>query len=128
MNQLTATLIQIKNIESLHALTFACGKQNIKILSLQLDPNLKVGSRVKLSVKSTDIAIAKHFDGMLSYANQLNAKVMQVKNGKILSSIGFDVEGFRLESVITLNASLEMNLQEGDDVTVLVKGSEVSIC
>lgn len=127
MNQLTATLTKIENVESLHHLTFALGTQTIGMLSLELDPNIKVGKQVQLCVKSTDIAIAKNFTGQLSYANQLKAKVTSVNNGKLLNSIGLDVEGFALESVITLNASLEMELQEGDDVLVLVKGSEVSV-
>ncbi|MBU1667392.1 TOBE domain-containing protein [bacterium] len=128
MNQLTVILIQIEHVESLHHLTFSLGKQTIQVLSLELASNLKVGSRVKLSVKSTDIALAKNFTGQLSYANQLKAKITHVNNGKLLSSIGLDVKGLALESVITLNASLAMALQEGDDVVVLVKGSEVSVC
>ena len=127
MNQLTATVSKIENIETLHHLTFTLGTQKIKMLSLELDPNIQVDKEVKISVKSTDIAIAKNFVGQLSYANQLKAKITHVNNGKLLSSIGLDVEGFALESVITLSSSLEMKLQEGDDVVVLVKGSEVSI-
>ena len=128
MNQLTATLTKIENVETLHHLTFLLGTQSIQMLSLELNPNIAVGKPVKLSVKSTDIALAKNFSGQLSYANQLKAKVTSVNNGKLLSSIGLDVEGFTLESVITLSASLDMELQEGDEVLVLVKGSEVSIC
>lgn len=128
MNQLTATLIKIENVETLHHLTFTLGTQTIRMLSLELNPNIKVDKQVKLGLKSTDIAIAKNFTGHLSYANQLKAKVTRVNNGKLLSSIGLEVEGFALESVITLNASLAMALQQGDEVTVLVKGSEVSVC
>jgi len=128
MNQLEATVSKIENVESLHLLTFALGTQIIQMLSLELNPNIAVGKPVKLSIKSTDIAIAKNFAGQLSYVNQLKAKVTSVNKGKLLSSIGLEVEGFALESVITLNASLAMALQQGDEVTVLVKGSEVSVC
>lgn len=128
MNQLETTVSKIENVESLHLLTFALGTQIIQMLSLELNPNMAVGKPVKLSIKSTDIALAKNFVGQLSYANQLKAQVTSVNNGKLLSSIGLEVEGFALESVITLNASLAMALQQGDEVTVLVKGSEVSVC
>lgn len=128
MNQLEATLRQIKNIDTLHLLTFSLGTQTVQMLSLELDPNLKVGKQAKLSVKSTDIALAKNFTGQLSFANQLKAKVISVNNGKLLSSIGLDVEGFVLQSVITLNASLDMQLHKGNEVLILIKGSEISIC
>jgi hypothetical protein len=53
MNQLKATIIKIETIESLNLLTLSCGEQTIEILTLELNPNLRVGSSVKLSVKST---------------------------------------------------------------------------
>jgi len=128
MNQLTATIIQIENIDSLNLLTLSCGEQIIKILTLELNPNLKVGSSVKLSVKSTDIAMAKNCGGMLSYTNQLKGKIIQLNNGKLLSSIGVDIEGFRLESIIMLNSSLKMNLRVGDEIVALIRGNDISIC
>ena len=127
MNQFTATVKKIEHIENLHLVTFVLGNQSIKMVSLELNKLLQVGSVVKLSVKSTNIAIAKNFTGMISYANQLNAKVTAVNNGKLLSSIGLNVEGFALESLITLEASLEMKLFVGDNILVFLKGSEVSV-
>ena len=38
------------------------------------------------------------------------------------------VEGFELESLITLETSLAMELNVDDDILVLIKGSEVSVC
>ena len=128
MNQLKATIIKIDNIDNLNLLTLSCGKQTIKILTLELNPNLKVNSSVKLSVKSTDIAIAKNCNGMLSYTNQLKAKITNIKSGKLLSSIKIDIEGFGLESIIMLESYLKMGLKVGDEVVVLLKSNSVSIC
>ncbi len=127
MNQLKATIIKIETIKSLNLLTLSCGEQTIEILTLELNPNLRVGSSVKLSVKSTDIAIAKNYGGMLSYTNQLKAKIVQLNNGKLLSSIRIDIEGFRLESIIMLNSSLKMNLKVGEDIVALIRGNDISI-
>ena len=128
MNQLKATITQIDNIDNLNLLTLSCGKQTIKILTLELNPNLKVNSSVKLSVKSTDIAIAKNCNGMLSYTNQLQAKITNIKNGKLLSSIRIDIEGFGLENIIMLDSCLKMGLRVGDEVVVLLNSNSVSIC
>ncbi len=127
MNQFTATVKKIERVDNLYLVSFMLGNQTIKMLSLELNELLQVGSIVKLNVKSTNIALAKNFIGIISYANQLNAKVVAVNNGTLLSSIGLDVEGFALESLITLEASLEMKLFVGDNVVVLLKGSEVSV-
>jgi len=128
VNQLKATITQIESCDNLNLVTLSCGEQSIKILTLELNPKLKVGSSVKLSVKSTDIAIAKNCNGMLSYTNQLKAKITQLNNGKLLSSIRVDIEGFGLESVIMLESCLKMGLKVGDEVVVLLNSNSVSIC
>ncbi len=128
MNQLKATIRQIENIDNLNLLTLSCGKQHIRILTLELNPNLKVGSVVTLSVKSTDIAIAKNCNGILSYTNQLKAKITHLNNGKLLSSVRVDIEGFGLESIIMLDSSLKMGLRVSDEVVILIQGSDISIC
>ena len=127
MNQFRATVKNIEHIDNLHLVSFRVGNQTMKMVCLELNELLQVDSVVKLSVKSTNIAIAKNFSGMISYVNQLNAKVTAVNNGRILSSIQLSIEEFKLESLITLEASLLMNLSIGDEVTVLIKGSEVSV-
>jgi len=128
MNKFTAMVTQIENIENLHLVSFEFGNQTIKMLSLELNELLEIESTAKLSVKSTNISIAKNFTGLISYANQLQAKVITVNNGRLLSSIQLSVEGFRFESVVTLEASLDMGLSDGDEVLVLIKCSEISVC
>ncbi|HIC77617.1 MAG TPA: transporter [Sulfurovum sp.] len=128
MNKFTAMVTQIENIENLHLVSFEFGNQTIKMLSLELNELLEIESTAKLSVKSTNISIAKNFTGLISYANQLHAKVITVNNGRLLSSIQLSVEGFRFESVVTLEASLDMGLSDGDEVLVLIKCSEISVC
>jgi len=128
MNQLQATIKTIKNIENLHALELSFGKQCIHMLTLELNPKFTTGSVVKIRVKSTDIAIAKEFLGELSFSNQLDAQITHVTNGEILSSVRIEVEGFKLESIVSKEASLNMQLKKGDDIKVLIQASEISIC
>lgn len=127
MNQFEATLTQIENVEMLHALTFAMGTQTIHLVSLELNSRLKVGDLVTLSVNSTDIALAKNFSGLLSYTNQFNMTVTKVNNGRLLSSIVLEMNGVNLEVIITLKASLEMNLEVGDEVVALIRETAISI-
>ena len=128
MNKFSATVTKIEHTEHLHLVSLRVGNQNLKMVSLELDELLELDKAVKFNVKSSNISIAKNFIGLISYVNQLSGKVVAVENGKILSSIKLDVEGFVLESLITLEASLAMELSVGDSVTVLIKGSEVFVC
>jgi len=128
MNSLTARVKQIDKQEGLYITTCQLGLQELKIVTLELPSFVELDKNVKLSVKSTDMAVAKNFRGDISILNQLKAKVVAVENGKLLSSIQVDVEGFTLESLITQEASLRMKLSVGDEVLVLLKGSEVFVC
>ncbi len=128
MNKFSATVTKIEHINNLHLVSFRVGNQTIKMVSLELNELLELDKTITLSVKSTNISIAKNFIGLISYANQLSGKVTDIKNGRLLSSIKLDVEGFILESLITLEASLAMELSVDDSVTVLIKGSEVFVC
>ena len=128
MNQFKATVKTIDQVENLHLVTFALGSQTLKMVSLELNESVKVNSTIKLNLKSTQISIAKNLTGQLSHANQLKGKITTVNNGQLLSSIQLLVEGFELESLITLESSLAMELNVDDDILVLIKGSEVSVC
>ena len=128
MNKLSVKIEKIDKNDKLHVITCKLGCQRIKVVSLELRDTIKIGSTVELSVKSTNISLAKNFTGELSIANQLTAKVTAVDKGALLSAVQVNLEGFSLECLLTEEATLSMGLSVGDDVTVLIKGSEVFVC
>ena len=127
MNQLKVEVIHIKSVDSLNFLTFSLNQQVIHMLSLELKPNLKVGTTVHLGIKSTHVAIAKDLKGLLSIENRLKANIVSIENGEILSSICLDIEGFLLESIISRESLERMNLQTDDNVVVLINSADISI-
>lgn len=127
MNRLEAVVEQVERMGSLHLVSCRLGNQRLKMVSLELDELLEMGKIVKLTMKSTSITIAKKFIGEISYANQLKAKIIEINNGRLLSSVKLKVEGFILESLITREASFRMQLSMGDEVLVLIKESEISV-
>ncbi|RUM66438.1 MAG: hypothetical protein DSZ03_01260 [Sulfurimonas sp.] len=128
MNTLAARITHKEQVEPLHLLRCAVGTQSMTMLSLQIEPTLNVGMHVILSVKSTDIMLSRHGDVSLSVGNRLQARVTGVRNGTLLSSITLDVEGMALESIMTLQASLQLELHVNDAVTVLIKESDIALC
>ncbi|WP_419766413.1 MAG: TOBE domain-containing protein [Arcobacter sp.] len=127
MNKIEAIISQIDNIDNLNIVQFDFLGTSLKMMSLDLNENIKVGQKVILIVKSTNILVAKNFEGMLSFSNQFKAKVEEVDNGKLLSSISLKIKEIILESIITQSSSSKMDLKKDDEVTVLIKASDLSI-
>jgi len=127
MNTLIATVTKIDTIDNLNIVKFDFSDQTLSMMSLDLSDDIKIGTKVKLITKPSYIAIAKEFSGILSYSNQLKAKIKELENGKLLSSVKLQIEEFVLESIITFESSKKMDLKVGDEVTAFIKASELSI-
>lgn len=127
MSSIIAKVTKIDNIDNLNIVNFDFSNQTLSMMSLDLSDDIKIGTKVELTTKPSHIAIAKEFSGILSYSNQLKAKIKELENGKLLSSIKLQIEEFVLESIITFESSKKMDLKVGDEVTVFIKASELSI-
>lgn len=127
MSHIKATITRIESVESLNIVTFDFYGTVLKMMSLDLSEEIAVGRKVTLAVKPSHIAISKELSGMLSYSNQLKATIHSCDNGKLLSSIKLRIEDVMLESIITLDSVLKMDLKAGDEVTAMIKASELSI-
>ncbi len=127
MNKIEAIISQIDNIDNLNIVQFDFSEIKLKMMSLDLNENIKVGQKVILIVKSTNVLVAKDFQGMISFSNQFKANIKDVDNGQLLSSITIKIKNINLESIITKSSSLKMDLKKDDEVTVLIKASDLSI-
>ncbi len=127
MSNIISTIKTIKSCDSLHIVEFDFFGQTLSMMSLDLNKDLKIGTKVNLMVKSSHIAIAKNFIGEVSYSNKLDSKIVSIDNGELLSSIELNCNGIILESIITVNSSKKMDLKVGDDVIAFIKASELSI-
>jgi len=127
MSLFNAKVCDIKNVNELHIVKFSYNTTTLSMMSLELDPNIKVGTLVTLFAKTNNIALAKNISGELSYANQLKATVLAIENGELLSKITLKNEIQEFESIITKDSCLRMNLHPNDKVTALIKASELSI-
>lgn len=128
MSQIYTKVIEIKHCDSLHIVKFSFEDITLSMMSLELKKNVQVGSEVLLQVKPSHVAIGKNISGDLSYSNQIKSKIVSIENGQLLSSIKLEIaHHIIIESIITLNSSLRMNLQVGDEVIAFIKASELSI-
>jgi molybdopterin-binding protein len=63
----------------------------------------------------------------LSTRNQLSGKVTDVKLGTIMSEIAVDIGGQTIVAAITRGSAEHLQLAAGDEVTVLIKATEVML-
>ena len=127
MSKLIATIKKIDNIDNLNIVDFDFFGNNLKMMSLDLNPNVQIGKKVKLSVKPTNISIAKNLSVDISLSNKLVAIIENIDNGKLLCSLSLKIYNVLLESIITVDSSKRMNLQIGDEVSIFIKASDLSI-
>jgi len=127
MNQIKAVITQIDTVDNLNIVKFNFQGNTLTMMSLDLNEQVSVGKEVILGIKPTHIAIGKGHIGLVSYTNQIQATIISCKNGELLSSIKFSVNDIVLESIITLESTLRMDLKIDDDVIMMLKASELSI-
>ena len=127
MSTFLATITDIQNEGILHIVTFDMNGVTLKMMSLDLDKNIKISSEVILSVKATAVAIAKEFSGELSYSNQIEATIKTMEVGKLLTSLKVETKGVSLDSIITTSSQKRMHLTLDDKITLLIKSSDLSI-
>ncbi len=63
----------------------------------------------------------------ISGRNQLSGRVKDVKTGAVMAQVVIDVAGQQVVSAITNESVSELGLKPGDDVTALIKSTDVMI-
>jgi len=127
MNTLNASVVNIESMDEISIVTFKTDDTQMKMMSLSLNMPIKIGSKIILGVKASSILIAKDLSGILSASNQLKCIIKSINTGVLLSSIKLSFFDSVIESIITKDSSLKMNLQVGDEVLAIIKASELSI-
>ena len=127
MSKFIATIKKIQSIDNLNIVEFEFDGLTLKMMSLDLNDDVKIGKKVELSVKPSNISIAKNLIGEISLSNQIVATIQSLENGQLLTSVILKINDTLLESIITVDSSKRMNLQIGEVVTILIKASNLSI-
>lgn len=127
MNTITAEITNIEHVDAVHVVSFKVAKQELRMMGLELNEKLYVGSMVVLGAKATNIALGREKNAMLSISNQLEVRITKLIIGTLLARVYFDFEGEIWESLITKKSVERMDLHEGETVVAFIKSSELSI-
>lgn len=130
LNKLQGSIHQVETDGHVSLVTVNSNGETFTALSNATPENaswLKKGEAVSLEFKASDMAIAKLFSGAVSIRNYFKATVTAIEAGNILTEVVLDYKGQTLYSVITNSAANALNLNEGDEVTGMVKSTEITV-
>lgn len=127
MNYIRAVISEIQSVDTITIVSFQADGQELKMMALELDDSIQIGADVILGSKATNTSLAKDIKGLLSVSNQLPCRVESIEFGELLCSVKLGFLEETLESIITKDSALRMNLQVEDEVLALIKSSELSI-
>lgn len=130
MNILSGIIIQINTEGSLSLIKIKV--QNTDLTSIVIDTPetatyLEIGNKIKILFKETEVILAKEISGIISLQNQLNCVVASFEKGKLLCKIILTFDTDTITSVITRTAFEQLNIQEKDEITAMIKTNEISL-
>ena len=127
MNRFVAKVLDIQSKEGMNLVSFRFFSSKLTMVSLDLNENIKVGKDVLLSIKATNITLAKNFEGLLSFANKFTGKIVLIEQGEIISCISCDIGELVIEVIITTNSLKRMDLNLNEEVNLLFKATDLAI-
>ena len=119
MNRLIATVTKIVPLKRLNLIKLDFNGQNVNMLILEMNLDLKEGKKVELIVKPTAVSV---LDKECGFENVLKGKLKHIKKGEILSSVTVDVGGVEIESIMLREKAVFDN-----DVYVVFKANDIAV-
>ncbi|WP_027327643.1 hypothetical protein [Helicobacter pametensis] len=121
MNRLECLVLEVKTQDGICFVKLDCCSQILGVLSLEDD--LREGEKVWANFKESDVMVA--LDSKISARNKFYSPIVSIEHNLILSRITFDFCGYKISSLISYEASLELGLQEGMECFWFVKSNEI---
>ncbi len=127
MSSFIATVSQIQHHQNLHLVRFDYEGEQLSMLSLELPSNIKVKTKVRLSIKPTDLYISRKDTSSLSIANKLPTHIINITHGKLLSSIKLRYKNTIFEVITAKQSILKENYSIGENVLAWMSESDLFI-
>ena len=89
------------------------------------DMHLSEGDSITVLIKGTDVMLAKSFSGMISARNRVGGVVKRIIEGDVVSKVFVESQDEMLHAIITNTSLKEMDVREGNEITAIVKSTEL---
>lgn len=131
MNKLNGTINKITKIDSLVLLdVIVKGEDKHTFTSLLLDNNdigsYKIDENVNIIFKETEVMIATP-ESKVSARNSFLSSIFDIEIGELLCNITFNFDNYKVNSIITKSAYLELKCEKDTLFRWFVKANEVII-
>lgn len=128
MNRLKGKIVAIEHNSHMSLVDVAVGGDVFSATLLETPETadyLRVGNKVALLFKETEVSLAKNLAGLISLRNRFPATVRAIERGTIMSAVRLDYRGLPLTSIVTTRGMERLQLAVGDAVEALVKANEM---
>ncbi|MGP1485723.1 MAG: TOBE domain-containing protein [Campylobacter sp.] len=110
---------KLANGENLRAMITTESEKNL---------NLKVGKKVVYIFKAPSVLLSKQEDMKISATNLLKGKVIEAKIGAVNAEIVLEINDHQtITSIITKDSAMQMQIGVGDELTAIIKASQIII-
>jgi molybdate transport system regulatory protein len=88
---------------------------------------LAIDTKIDILFKENEVVIAKSFSGQISMQNRFVCTIRSIEKGKLLSKLVLNYHQHTITSLITTNATEQLQCIVGDQVIAMVKTNEISL-
>ena len=85
---------------------------------------LKIGNEIAILFKETDVIVSNDKNLNISIENKLTCTIKSITKGKLLSQVNLNFNGLDLPSIIPTTRVKNLNLNNQDTVTAMIKSNE----
>jgi molybdate transport system regulatory protein len=88
---------------------------------------LSADTKIDMLFKENEVVIAKSFSGQISMQNRFACTIRSIEKGKLLSKLVLNYKQHTITSLITTNATEQLQCAVGDEAIAMVKTNEISL-
>ncbi len=128
MNRLKCRVTSVSNSGMLTKIDMLCDDIALTAFAIEMDlDSICKDDEVVVLFKESEVSIAKSFVGEISLQNRFTCKIEDIQKGDLLAQLRLSFFNHYIDSIISMKAVQNMDLQVGDNVTALVKSTEMIV-
>ncbi len=130
MNLLEGYIKDIHSSEGISLVVIDTNEGNLSTLVFDTPENndyLKVGNKIRLLFKETEVAVAKGEVSNVSHQNILDGVVEDISLGEVVAYLKIKLKTTSIGSVITRKSFDRLDIKKGDRIKAIIKSTEISL-
>jgi len=127
MNRFLVRVIEIEFLDNLNIVTYDFQGTILKMMGLELDSRVTIGSELILSVKPTSLALFRNSTKDFTSSNEIEMQVHSINRGKLLSSVKLFKKETMIEAIVLSNSLDTLCIEKESKAYVVINPSDLFI-